>query len=107
MIEITEYDNAVIVSGHAGYAPPGQDIVCSAVSALTQTLIASLIELTDCKIKSDLRQGNVVIEYTDLTEDAQILLKSFFIGVEGVAFAYPENVKISRKARPSVEVDKS
>ena len=26
------------VSGHAGYAPEGQDIVCAAVSALVQTL---------------------------------------------------------------------
>ncbi len=30
------------VSGHAGYAPPGQDIVCAAVSALWGALEAEL-----------------------------------------------------------------
>ena len=33
------------VNGHAGYAQHGEDIVCSAVSALTETLIARLLEL--------------------------------------------------------------
>ena len=30
------------IEGHAGYAPPGQDIICAAVSALTYTLAQNL-----------------------------------------------------------------
>ena len=30
------------IAGHAGYGPPGQDIVCAAVSMLAQALAASL-----------------------------------------------------------------
>lgn len=32
----------VTVTGHAGYAPKGQDIVCAAASALVFALIGSL-----------------------------------------------------------------
>ena len=96
MIQIIERNGRVTVSGHAGYASLGQDIVCAAISALTQTLIASIEELTENKIKCDLRRGNAVIEYEDLTEDAQLLVESFFIGVSGIAAAYPENVEVIR-----------
>lgn len=107
MIKVTITNNKISVIGHAGYAPPGQDIVCAAISALTQTLIASIEELTGNKIKCDLRRGNAVIEYEDLTEDAQLLVESFFIGAEGIAKAYPDCVRTVRMDRPGVEVVKS
>lgn len=37
----------VSITGHAGYAPKGQDIVCAGVSALTSAFLESLILLTD------------------------------------------------------------
>lgn len=37
MILIQMYDNGFIIDGHAGYAEPGKDIVCAAVSAISQT----------------------------------------------------------------------
>ena len=39
MIEITVRPDHVTVNGHARHGPPGEDIVCAAVSALTQTLL--------------------------------------------------------------------
>ena len=49
MISVAVSDCEVIVSGHAGYAPPGNDIICAAVSALTQSLASSLEALTEAK----------------------------------------------------------
>lgn len=34
--------NALTISGHAGYAPQGQDIVCAGVSALIYALLGAL-----------------------------------------------------------------
>ncbi len=39
----------ITVSGHSGYAPPGQDIVCSAVSTLVCTLVQSFSALQNKK----------------------------------------------------------
>ena len=94
MILITHETGRITVEGHAGYAPIGQDIVCAAVSALLQTFYVSVKELTQDKITADMTAGNAVIEYGKLSENAQALLASFFIGCEMIANEYPENVRI-------------
>lgn len=94
-IVITRTANSVTVCGHANYAPRGKDIVCSAVSTLTQTLIASLEELTEDEFSYQAKAGNVNIVFEkDLTERGQLLVESFFIGANGVAAAYPDHVKV-------------
>ena len=96
MIKIELTDNRITVIGHAGAGPPGADIVCASISTLSQTLRASLEELTSDEIKSDVRQGYAVIEYKpeDLSEQSKLLIESFFIGVSGVAGAAPEYVEV-------------
>ena len=37
-------ENRVTLRGHAGYAPPGEDIVCAAASALAFALIGAMEE---------------------------------------------------------------
>lgn len=100
MIIITETPEGITVEGHARYAPMGEDIVCSAISTLVQTLIASVDALTVADISSDVRHGNAVIKYEVLTATARTLIEAFFIGARGVADAYPHCVKVSR---PSVD----
>lgn len=46
MIEVRVRKNEIKVSGHAMYAPHGQDIVCAGVSSLVRTLIRSIEDLT-------------------------------------------------------------
>lgn len=97
MIEITHKKGCIKVKGHAGYAEHGKDIVCAAISTLTQTFIASVGELTADNLKCDIAAGNAVIRYRDLTGEAQLLLNSFFIGCEMIAASYPENVRLSKR----------
>lgn len=97
MIEIKHEKGKITIEGHAGYAPHGQDIVCAAVSALTQVFIASVSKLTTDNIKASMAAGKAVIEYGNLTEGAQLLLRSFFLGVQMIAEEYPTNVKLTRR----------
>jgi uncharacterized protein YsxB (DUF464 family) len=95
MIEVKHTQGKIVVSGHAGYAPIGQDIVCAAFSAVLQTFIASVEELTDDLFKTDIASGKAVIEYGNLSEQGQLLVSSFFIGVRGIALSYPEHIKLT------------
>lgn len=97
MIRITKTNNTVEIKGHANYAPHGLDIVCSAVSTLTQTFITSARELTTDKLKYVITGGEAFISYKNLSKEAELLLNSFFIGLEMVAYTYPEYVEISTK----------
>lgn len=96
MINISRSVGLVTINGHANYAPHGQDIVCAAVSTLTQVFIASVEELTPDTIQSVVTAGKVVIRYGNLSEKAQTLLDSFFIGLEMIANEYPDNVQMTK-----------
>ena len=95
MIEVKQNSGSITVKGHAHYAEPGKDIVCAAVSTLAQTLVASILETTTDEIQYDMQPGAVEIRYGNLSEAAQLLVDSFFIGIRMIADAYPSNVHIA------------
>lgn len=97
MIAITVQQDRITVSGHAEYAEHGKDIVCAAISTLTQVLIASVEELTAADIKPAVNSGYTVIDMEESTERAQVLIDSFFIGCQMVAEQYPEYVRVTKR----------
>lgn len=94
MTTVTRYKDRITIRGHSGYAPIGQDIVCSAVSTLVQTLVTAVEELTEDKITYDMQPGQVDIKFWCLSDPSKVLIDAFFLGVKGIAEAYPDNVKI-------------
>lgn len=94
MIEVNVRPDGVTVDGHAGYAECGKDIVCAGVTALIQTLVGSLKELTSDDIKYDISPGRADIEFGYLSDMAQTLVDSFFIGVCMIADEFPDYVRV-------------
>lgn len=97
MIQIHVDSTQIVVEGHAGHGPPGQDIVCAAVSALVQTLALSLDRLAPGETVCSMEPGSATIRYTSLSEKGRLLVCSFFVGIEAVAAAYPNNVTMTRR----------
>ena len=94
MIEICRDDGKITVQGHAGYDEPGKDIVCAAISTLSQVFVASVEELTAAQIKTAQTGGYMEIVIEESTERAQVLLDSFLLGCRMVADEYPEYVRV-------------
>lgn len=94
MIKVRIRPERIEISGHAGYAEPGKDIVCAGVTALTQTLIQSIDDLTDDKIEYRIYPGKVEVEYRNLSEKSKTLVDSFFVGICLIAEEFPEYVKV-------------
>ena len=59
-----------------------------------QVLIKCIEDMTDDKIEYSIQQGMVDIKFGNLSEKAQLLVSSFFIGAQMIAEQYPNNVKI-------------
>lgn len=95
MIAVSVRKDGIEISGHAGYAEAGKDIVCAGVTALTQTLIWSLKNLTRDEIEYEISPGRADIHYRNLSEEGKLLVDSFFIGVCSIADEFPENVTIT------------
>ena len=96
MIDIIITDYGIHARGHAEAGPKGQDIVCAAISALTQNLIYSLERLAEDKIKYVIEPGWVDINYWDLSDKGRLLIESFFVGVKEIAADHPDHVKLTR-----------
>lgn len=76
------------VSGHAGFAPAGQDIVCAAVSAavrLTESILASLGTAYAAHV--DHKRNLVLIE-----TEQQDVLAGFFREMRALSEEYPEYI---------------
>ena len=94
MIEVRIRPERIEISGHAGYAEPGKDIVCAGVTALTQTLIQSIENLTEDEIEYRISLGKAEIEYRNLSEKSKTLVDSFFVGIRLIADEFPDYVAI-------------
>ena len=94
MIAVSVRKDKIQISGHANYAEEGKDIVCAGVTALTQTLVKSIEDLTEDKIEYDISPGRAAIKYRNLSGKAKTLVDSFFIGICMIADEFPDYVKI-------------
>lgn len=81
-----------IISGHANYAPHGQDIVCAGISTLVFTFLK-------CVTPSDVQIKNGLIECTFPTLDGNdyIYYDYLIVGLEMIAAAYPDHVEVVRE----------
>lgn len=95
MITVTRSKERITITGHANYAERGKDIVCAGVSVLVQTLIQSVEELTTDKITYSMSPGKVRIKFWCLSDESKVLINAFFIGINGIAEAHPENVRLT------------
>lgn len=94
MIEVSVHEREIKVSGHAGYSVQGFDVVCAGVTALVQTLVKSVENLTEDKIEYELSLGRAEIKYGNLSERSWTLVDSFFVGICLIASEFPDNVRI-------------
>ena len=94
MIAVCVRKDGIEISGHANYAEVGKDIVCAGVTALTQTLIGSMEALTRDEIEYEISPGRADIRYGNLSEEGNLLVDSFFIGVCQIADEFPDHVRI-------------
>lgn len=94
MIEVSVKEDGITVSGHAGYAEFGKDIICAGATSLVQTLIKSIEDLTEDEIEYEISPGRADIRYGNLSEKSKTLVDSFFIGMCLIADEFPENVRI-------------
>lgn len=89
--------------GHADYAEHGQDIVCSAVSALAQTAVLGLVQVAHIPAGYAIEEDGSLhcILGKDATEkqckEAELLLKTLSAGLHAVDESYPGYLKFVSK----------
>lgn len=92
------------MDGHANFDEYGKDIVCAALSVLSQNTYYSIIKLSGLEEKdvycaSNSKKGFLevkLLKNSDIQcyEKALLLLKSFELGISIMADTYPQNVTL-------------
>lgn len=90
------------VSGHAGYASAGNDIVCAGVSAVAVGSVNAVEKLTGIELKAQMRDGWLSAEAPDcgdpeLEQKAQLLLEGMVVQFETIADEYGKYVQIKER----------
>ena len=79
------------IEGHSGYASQGEDIICSAVSALAVNCVNSIEAFTedDFSVESDEERGMIDFDIKgEVSEPAGLLLQSLLLGLSGISKSY-------------------
>ena len=90
-IKVKKQKNDIVgfrVSGHAGYAESGEDIVCAAISTLTINCINSIESLTKDRFRNKESEKDAVIEFSIKgrpSKESLLLLNSWYLGVSQIA----------------------
>jgi uncharacterized protein YsxB (DUF464 family) len=87
--------------GHSGYADQGQDIVCAAVSALTQTAVLGLTEVVGVPCQVVVSEEDGLLECLlprelphDQWQRSQLILGVLFTGLKATEKEYKRYVRV-------------
>ena len=96
-----------ISTGHADYGEAGEDIVCSAISALTQTCYLGLVQVVGLKEGDDLAvsidetEGMTCVLAGDTRgtqlEKAELLFLTMEAGLKSIQQSYRKSLKIRHR----------
>lgn len=92
--------NGFTCSGHAGYSEKGTDIVCAAISALTQSAILALERLVGVKLalKANSKTGSMDCSWDnhpDKVEQAELVIRMVALGLIEIEKQYPNHLSVN------------
>ena len=98
-VEITHQNGFITgftASGHSDYAEEGEDIVCAAVSAITQTAMMGLKHF-EPETQAHWEAGDdpiLVVSVPHPSHETRVILETMVIGLEDILSGVPDYVRI-------------
>ena len=83
------------MTGHAGYADAGKDIVCASVTSAVQLVANGLTELSGACCKSRAENETVTVTLNGApSEKTELLFQSLYLQLTLIEEGYPEAIGI-------------
>ncbi|QGU95535.1 ribosomal-processing cysteine protease Prp [Clostridium bovifaecis] len=95
-----EYLISFRIEGHSGFDEEGEDIVCSAISMISQTTLIGILEVLKIDVEYYIEDGflNLSLEKKSMgeIEKSQVLLQTMLLGLRNIEITYGDyiNVKV-------------
>ncbi|HZK39738.1 MAG TPA: ribosomal-processing cysteine protease Prp [Clostridia bacterium] len=83
------------ISGHAGTATAGKDIVCAAVSSAAYLVANTITEVIGIRAQAKVSKASMHLKLTkEQSLKAQVILKGFELHINELQKAHPKNIKV-------------
>lgn len=82
------------MSGHAGYADSGSDIVCAAVSTAVNMTANGITEIARQRAAVNVKENEVRLEVETPSPESALLLQSMRLQIEVLREQFPKNIRI-------------
>jgi len=95
--------SSVSSSGHAEHGEPGEDIVCSAVSALLQAAWAGLTDIAHVRVDGHRHAGDLLMRWPEDARDradVHAIVATAELAIEQLAKQYRGFVRYVREVEP-------
>lgn len=90
--------------GHSNYDDYGKDIVCSAISSITQTCALGILKVLNLKAKyvTDEEKGYLELRLPEIKdqsmiEKTQVLFETTYLALKDLSKGYPSYIKVEVK----------
>ena len=100
MIRVLAYkrENAYIgfsVSGHAGFAEYGKDIVCASVTSAVQLTVNGICEILGQKADVTVKENEIALRLFQVNSEAEAFLKALFLHLDLLSQDYIGTIQLT------------
>jgi hypothetical protein len=91
--------SSVFAEGHAGWAEPGEDVVCAAASAILQAAWLGLSEHAHVEVEGERSGGLLTMRWPEAArerEDVNAIVATAELSIARIAQQFPEHVRARR-----------
>jgi len=103
-VQITRKNNKIVgflCDGHTDYGEEGEDIICSALSSITQTAVLGLMQVAFLPIDYKIDNKNALLQValpTNMTDiernNADMILETMFLGITDLTTEYGRYIQL-------------
>jgi uncharacterized protein YsxB (DUF464 family) len=95
--------SSVFAEGHAGWADPGEDVVCAAASAILQAAWLGLAEHAHVDISGERTGGRLHMRWPEGErdrDDVRAIVATAELSITQIARQFPENIRVRSVQEP-------
>jgi len=86
------------IEGHAGFDDLNRDIICSAISMVSQTTLIGILEVLKVEVEYCIEDGFLSLSLEeksmDEIEKCQVLLKTMLLGLKNIQISYGDYINV-------------
>lgn len=97
MIKVNINNRQIIITGHAGFAEYGKDIVCASVSSIVITSINCALRYNEHSLKYSEEKDKLVIDILSDDEFVKVIIDNMLAMLNELALTYKKNIKIVKE----------